>query len=122
MKRFAFAAILATGLAAGTAQAQGIGAADIPGQAPGAVGNVMGGGGATIIGGGDDMVIIQSSGGAGAGAGRTFAQVPRLAQALNTATDGISVEYLEPERAPAGHEAWLTGGGDNAEVLYVHPR
>jgi len=120
MKRIALATLLAAGMAAGAAQAQGIGAADIPGQAPGAAGGVMGGGGAAISGGGDNMVIARSGG--GAGAGRVFAQVPRLARALNTTTGGIAVEYLEPERASPGAEAWLVGGGDNAEVVHRRPR
>jgi hypothetical protein len=118
----AFAALLAAGMAAGAAQAQGIGATDIPGQAPGAAGAVMGGGAAAISGGGDNMAIEYSQPGAGAGAGRVFAQVPRLARALNTTTGGIAVEYLEPERATAGAEAWLVGGGDNAEVVHRRPR
>ena len=34
---------------------------------------------------------------------------------------GLSAEYLEPETAPPGREAWLLGGGDNAEVVYTRP-
>ncbi len=120
MKHITFATLLAAGLLAGAAQAQGIGAKDIPGPPPAAAENVMGGGGAVISGGGDNMVITRSGG--GGGAGRILAQVPRLARAQNTTTGGISVEYLETERAPAGAEAWMTGGGDNAEVVYVRPR
>ena len=118
MKHIALATFLAVGLAAGAAQAQGIGAADIPG--PPAGGNMMGGGGAVISGGGDNMVITRS--GAGAGAGRVYAQVPRLARAMNGTTGGVSVEYLDPERAPAGAVAWLVGGGDNAAVVYLRSR
>jgi hypothetical protein len=80
---------------------------------------VFGGGGATISGGGDDMAITQSSGGAGGGS--ALAQVSRLAQGVNGTTGGLSVQYLEPERAPAGREAWLIGGGENAEVVYSNP-
>ena len=81
------------------------------------VGNVVGGGGATMAGGGDDMTIAYSIGGAGGGGGVLQAQAPRLAQARN-GFGGVSVEYLEPETAPAGREAWLVGGGDNTEVVY----
>jgi hypothetical protein len=82
-------------------------------------GNVFGGGGATISGGGSDMLITQSSGGAGGGS--VLAQVPRRAQGVNGTTGGLSVQYLDPERAPAGREAWLIGGGENAEVVYANP-
>ena len=34
---------------------------------------------------------------------------------------GLSAEYLEPETAPPGREAWLLGGGDDAEVVYARP-
>ena len=47
-------------------------------------------------------------------------QVPRLAQARNT-YGGVSVDYLERETAPAGREAWVVGGGDNAQVVYTDP-
>ena len=110
MQRTAFASLFAFALAAGAAQAQAQYG-----------GNVVGGGGATIAGGGDDMAITYSIGGAGAGGGVLQAQAPRLAQARN-GFGGVSVEYLEPETAPAGREAWLVGGGDNAEVVYDRRR
>jgi hypothetical protein len=31
------------------------------------------------------------------------------------------VEYLEPAPSDPGREAWLSGGGDNAEVVYTSP-
>jgi hypothetical protein len=86
---------------------------------PAQVGSVVGGGGASLSGGGDDMAITQSS--SGAGGGSALAQVPRLAQGVNGTTGGLSVQYLEPERAPAGREAWLLGGGDDAQVTYLNP-
>ncbi len=115
----AFASLFALALAAGgAAQAQ----APLDGTAAALEGNVVGGGVATITGGGDNATITYSTG--GAGGGTTFhAQAPRLARARNNAGGGgVSVEYLEPETAPPGREAWLLGGGDNAEVVYSRPR
>ena len=107
MKCTAFASLFALALAAGAAQAQ-----------------VVGGGIATISGGGDNMAITYSTGGAGGGYGLQT-QAPRLAAVTNGrvgAGSAISVEYMEPETAPPGREAWLVGGGDGAEVVYVRPR
>jgi hypothetical protein len=107
----AFASLAALALAAGAAQA----------QAP-LGGNVVGGGAATISGGGDDMVITYSTGGAGAGGG-VIAQSGRVARFAGSHGDGSLVEYLVPAvPADPGREAWLVGGGDNAEVVYVRPR
>jgi|GEM_PF-3042826 len=112
------AAGFATALAAasGPARAQSY----MPGDMPPQAGAVVGGGGATISGGGDDMTITYS--GTGAGGGSVWTQVPRLARALNTTTGGITVEYLEPERAPPGREARLVGGGEDAQVVYAPTR
>ena len=107
----AFAALFALALAAGAAH----GAARA---------QVVGGGVATMSGGGDDRTITYSAGGAGGGH-HLHTQVPRLAAVTNGrvgAGNAISVEYLEPETAPPGREAWMVGGGDNAEVVYVRPR
>ncbi len=84
-------------------------------------GNVVGGGGATLSGGGDNMQITYSTGGAGAGSG-VLSQSGRLARFAGSHGNGSLVEYLAPA-APAepGREAWLVGGGDNAEVAYVSP-
>ena len=113
----AFASLFALALAAGAAQAQ----APRDGGAAALEGNVVGGGVATITGGGDNTTITYSAGGAGGGMA-FHAQAPRLAQARNNAGGGgVSVEYLEPETAPPGREAWLLGGGDNAEVVYARP-
>ncbi len=84
-------------------------------------GNVVGGGGATIMGGGDNMVITYSTGGAGGGGGLP-SQSGRLARFAGSHGDGSLVEYTTPAPpADAGREAWLIGGGDNAEVTYVPP-
>ncbi len=107
MKRTALASFFALALAAGAAHAA-------------EAGNVVGGGGATISGGGDDMVITYSAGGAGGGS-VVHSQSGRLARFTDT-KDGLQVEYLTPAPAEVGREAWLVGGGDGAEVVYVRPR
>ncbi len=107
---------LALAMAAGAAQAQA------PRDGNSVVdGNVVGGGVATLSGGGDNATVTYSAG--GAGGGMTFhSQAPRLARARNgQGNGGLSAEYLEPETAPPGREAWLLGGGDNAEVVYTRP-
>jgi len=78
-----------------------------------------GGNAATIAGGGDNLTILYS--GTGAGGGALQAQAPRLARARN-GYGGVSVEYMEPETAAAGREAWMVGGGENAQVVYSPPR
>ena len=83
-------------------------------------GNVVGGGGA-LSGGGDNMVITYSTGGAGGGSG-VLSLAGRPARLAGSQGDGSQVEYLPPASAGAGREAWLLGGGDGAEVLYVRPR
>jgi hypothetical protein len=85
-------------------------------------GNVVGGGATTISGGGSDMVITYSTGGAGGG-GTVHSQSGRPSRFAGSHGDGPLVEYLAPT-APAGpgREAWLIGGGDNTEVVYVRPR
>lgn len=102
-------------------------AAQAPSAAGGAgyfapnAGSVVGGGAAALLGGGDDMVILYSPGGAGGGGGIDYAQPGRTARFATTDGDGPQVEY--PDAAPAGarsgREAWLIGGGDNAEVVYA---
>jgi hypothetical protein len=96
-------------------------AAPLPAQAA-EPGNVVGGGSATISGGGDDRTITYSAGGAGGGSA-LLAQSGRPARFAGTHGDGSLVEYLTPAvPADPGREAWLVGGGDNAEVVYVRPR
>ena len=121
IKRTAYASLfaLALALAAGAARAQ----APLDGNAA-SDGNVVGGGGATISGGGDNMQSTYSTGGAGGG-GAVRTQVPRLAAVTNGrvgAGNALTPEYMEPERAGPGREAWLLGGGDNAEVVYGRRR
>ena len=85
-------------------------------------GGVVGGGGATLSGGGDNMSITYSAGGAGAGGG-VLSQPGRLARfAGGQGEGGPGLEYLTPAPADPGREAWLLGGGDNAEVGYNRPR
>jgi hypothetical protein len=85
-------------------------------------GNVVGGGGATMSGGSDNMTITYSTGGAGAGSG-VLSQSGRLARFAGSHGDGALVEYLTPAvPADPGREAWLLGGGDNAEVVYDRRR
>lgn len=111
MKRTAFASLLTIALAAGVAQA----------RAP-LDGDVVGGGIATIEGGGDDMTITYGTAGAGAGGGVLLSQSGRLARFAGGHGDGPLVEYLSPELPGAGREAWLLGGGDDAEVVYGRRR
>jgi hypothetical protein len=101
MKRTALASLFALALAAGAAHAD----------------SVVGGGGATISGGGDNMQITYSAGGGGGGGGALRSQPGRLARPTGTPT-GTGVEYLEPAPSDPGREAWMLGGGDNAEVVY----
>lgn len=107
MTRIAFASLFALALAAGAAQA----------QAP-LDGDVVGGGAATIAGGGDDMTITYSAGGAGGGSSLFKSQPGRSAGFAGGHGDGQLVEYLGPAPSGTGREAWLIGGGDNAEVVY----
>ena len=65
---------------------------------------------------------IVGGGGAGGGSG-VLTQSGRLAGFAGDHGDGQLVEYLAPA-APAGpgREAWMVGGGDNAEVVYDRRR
>ncbi len=114
-----FASVVALGAAAaaGAARAQ---APDTTGLAVPAAGGAVGGNAATMVGGGDNTVVLYSGAGAGPG-GALQAQAPRLARARN-GYGSLSVDYLEPETAPPGREAWMVGGGDNAQVVYGDPR
>ena len=117
-----FASLVAVGIA-GAAQAQAPSTFNTAGQAPGQqVGNIAGGGnGATISGGGDDLSITYSAGGAGGG-GAGWGTTGSVARFASTHGDGLLVEYVALASATGpGREAWLTGGGDNAEVAYTSP-
>ena len=100
------ASLLAIGVA-GSVQAQ-------------SVGNIVGGGSATLTGGGDDQQITYSLG--GAGGGTTLEQAGRLATFAGSDGDGPLWKYGAPPNSNPGREAWMIGGGDNTEVVYVSPR
>ena len=113
----AFASLAALALAAGAAWAQ----APRDGAAAALDGNVVGGGVATLSGGGDDATVTYSAG--GAGGGMTFhSQAGRAARLAGSDGDGPVVQYSAPADTNPGREAWLLGGGDNAEVVYIRPR
>ena len=109
----AFASLFTLALAAGAAQAQ----APRDGGAAALDGNVVGGGIATLSGGGDDATVTYSAGGAGGGMA-FHAQPGRAAGFAGTHGDGPIVQYAAPADTNPGREAWLLGGGDNAEVVY----
>ena len=111
-----FASLIVLG-AAGAAQAQ----APRDGSAAALGGNVVGGGAATLSGGGDDATITYSTGGAGGGYA-PMAQAGRTARFVGTQGDGPQVEYSAPADTNPGREAWLLGGGDDTEVVYVSPK
>ena len=115
------ASLLAIGIA-GAAQAQAPSTFNITGHVPGQqVGNIAGGVSATLSGGGDDLSITYSAGGAGGGGG-VLSQSGRFARFASTHGDGLLVEYgASAASADPGRVAWLTGGGDNAEVVYTSP-
>ena len=93
-------------------------ARDIPRRAAALDGNVVGGGVATLSGGSDEATVTYSTGG-----GMAFhAQPGRAARFAGTQGDGPVVEYSAPADTNPGREAWLLGGGDNAEVVYTRPR
>lgn len=57
------------------------------------------------------------------GGGMAFhAQPGRAARFAGTQGDGPVVEYTTPADTKPGREAWLIGGGDNVEVVYIRPR
>jgi hypothetical protein len=88
---------------------------------PGVPGNIVGGGNATLSGGGEDMTITYSRGGAGGGGG-IMAQAGRPARFGSPSGDGLEVEYPAALLAGPSREAWLTGGGENTEVVYTRSR
>ncbi len=63
------------------------------------------------------------AGGVVGGGGGVLSQPGRLARfAGGHGEGGLQVEYLTPAPADTGLEAWLLGGGDNAEVVYDRRR
>jgi hypothetical protein len=83
-------------------------------------GNVVGGGFAMLQGGGDNMTITYGAGGGGSGRGDPV-QSGRFARLNSGMGAGPEVEYAEPSPTGGGREAWLTGGGDEAQVIYAPP-
>ena len=110
MKRIALAALLTTGLTgAAQAQAQALFASG---------GNTVGGGlSAMLLGSGDNAQVVYGQPGAGGG-GAYLVQTGRLARFAGSHGDGTQVEYAAPAPAGTGREAWLTGGGDDAQLAY----
>ena len=109
-KRIALAALLATGLAAGAAQA----------QAPSSSGGSVVGGGvsAMLVGGGDNAQVTYARPGAGEGGGMHLAQAGRSARFAGSDGSGPKFEYAAAGAAETGREAWVTGGGGDAQVTY----
>jgi hypothetical protein len=116
-KRTALASLLA--LAAGATQAQA--QAPLDGSVA-AGGNIVGGGlSGMLIGSGDDARVVYARPGAGGG-GMHLAQAGRLGRFAGSHGDGPKFEYGPPATIDAGREAWVTGGGDDAQVTYGRPR
>ena len=105
-----FASVIVLGAAAGAAQA----------QAPSTWGgNVVGGGLAgTLHGSGDNAQVTYARPGAGGGGGMHLAQAGRTARFAGSDGSGPKFEYGRPAAADTGREAWVSGGGDDAQVTY----
>ena len=113
-KRIALAALLACGLAGGAAHAQAP-------SAPG--GSVAGGGlGAALVGGGGDAQVVYGRPGAGGAGGAAPPRAGGPSRFAGSHGDGPVLERAAPAAAEAGREAWLVGGGDDAQVVYGRPR
>ena len=122
--RTLLASLLALGIAGG-ARAQAPSTLDAPGHSPGHdAGGVVGGGrAATTSGSGDDRVIRYALPAAGVGDGAGWSLAGPSARFAGSHGDGQpQVEYAAPT-APAalGRRAWVTGGGDDAQVAYTPP-
>ena len=81
---------------------------------------VVGGGGAILNGGADDMTITYSQRGAGGGA--SYEQPGRLGVFAGNSGGNPFFIYTAPTSFQAGREAWLQGGGDDSQVVYIAPR
>ena len=108
-----FASVIVLG-AAGAAQA----------QAPSTWGgNVVGGGLAgTLLGGGDNAQVTYAQPGAGGSGGTHLTQAGRLGRFVGSDGGGPKFEYAAAGAAEPGREAWVSGGGDDAQVTYGRPR
>ncbi len=113
-----FASVIVLG-AAGAAQAQ---APDAAGGVPGG-GSIVGGGlSGMLIGGGDNARVVYAQPGAGEGGGMQQVQAGRTARFAGSDGSGPMFEYGAPAATDAGREAWVSGGGDDAQVTYGRPR
>jgi hypothetical protein len=119
---FGLGAMAAAAAAPPPAQAQFVDATTIPGQAPGATGNVAGGGFVEMFGGGDDRTFVDSVGGGGGGFGGPVTPPGRFARMAGTDGDGPRVEYMAPPPRAVGREARLNGGGGDATITYLPGR
>ena len=108
-----FASVIVLG-AAGAAQA----------QAPSTWGgNVVGGGLAgTLHGSGDNAQVVYAQPGAGEGGGMHLVQTGRLGRFAGSDDGSPRFEYGPPAATDAGREAWVTGGGGDAQVIYGRAR
>ncbi len=113
-----FASVIVLG-AAGAAQAQ---APDAAGGVPGG-GSIVGGGlSGMLIGSGDNAQVVYARPGAGSGGGMHLVQAGRSARFAGSDDGSPRFEYGPPAAAETGREAWLSGGGDDAQVVYGRPR
>ena len=118
-KRIAFAPLTIFGaLAVVTIPAHAQAPLDLA-AAPAMAGNVVGGGGASISGGDLDRVITYS--GSGAGGGARYEQLGRTATFAGNSGGNPSWTYGNAPAPTGGREAWLVGGADDAQVVYLNP-
>ena len=75
-----------------------------------------------LIGGGDDARVVYAQPGAGGGGGMHLAQAGRTARFAGSDGNGPKFEYAAPAATDAGREAWVTGGGGDAQVTYGQVR
>jgi hypothetical protein len=69
------------------------------------------------------MAVMYGQAGAGSGAAG-WSQAGPLARFAGSDGDGPRIEYYAAPTTPgrSGREAWLVGGGDDAQVVYSRPR
>ncbi|MDO9707436.1 hypothetical protein [Paracraurococcus lichenis] len=82
-------------------------------------GNVIGGGGASLSGGADDMTITYSA--RGAGGGGSFEQTGRVGIFAGNTGGNPAFTFSTPAPSGPGREAWLMGGGEDSQVVYMNP-
>ena len=114
-----FASVIVLG-AAGATQAQA--QTPLNGSAA-AGGNIVGGGlSGMLIGGGDNAQVVYARPGAGGGGGMHLFQAGRTARFAGSDGSGPKFEYGPPATIDVGREAWVSGGGDDAQVTYGRAR